>query len=258
MNWREIPTSFFYFLMCRNYREVISMRNSKEGISHFILRNGIKIYSEKWCDACWLFEEIWMRQIYTRRYSGREPSVIVDIGANVGMFTLLAKCLWPTCKVHCYEPVVENFESLKVNIKSNCLEDVDIVCRAVADSRGESVLYIKRTSGLHTLYPSMNGSTIGAQIVASVDIEGVLERSGWRVDFLKVDCEGGEWPLLLGSAELLRGRVGYIAMEYHEIGGRKWEDMVETLEGAGMECFVEAPNCAGAGMIYAWEGLCRD
>jgi FkbM family methyltransferase len=136
----------------------------------------------------------------------RNLGTVLDIGANVGFFAILARHYFPTATIHCYEPAPAIFSILKRHT-----EDLRVsVHQAGVSNNDGSASLVSQDQG-PSLYNKLVLDTGGAiQLIA---FKNAIDRLGETVDLLKLDCEGGEWSIL-EDRESLR-RVKHIAMEYH-------------------------------------------
>lgn len=130
------------------------------------------------------------------------PRRILDIGANIGSFSVFASLHFPEAEIHAYEPHPLAFSWLKKNTQQR---NVKLFNLAVADRAGELKFDQQSKSTLSSL------SQDGMQIVNAVSQDQVL--SGQTIDFVKMDCEGAEF-MILSDGGLLR-RTKRLAMEYH-------------------------------------------
>ena len=114
---------------------------------------------------------------------------VVDIGANIGYFTLLmAKLTGDNGRVYAFEPEDKNFESLIRNIGLNGFKNIVPYRFALSDESGEAKLYISEyESGEHSMISQDDKST-------SVDIKTIKLDSAiiTKVDLIKCDTEGNE------------------------------------------------------------------
>jgi FkbM family methyltransferase len=135
----------------------------------------------------------------TRRFTeSLAPGMtVVDVGANVGMYTLVAaRGVAPNGKVYSFEPTPRTFAILKDNIQVNGLLEsgiVDLRQTAVTDRRGTARLAVYRdNNGHNTLFAGGAGPEF-------VDVETVALDDALadvaRVDVIKIDAEGAE-PLI--------------------------------------------------------------
>lgn len=136
-------------------------------------------------------------------------TVVLDVGAHVGSFALA--CLRRgAARVVCCEPDADNFALLKHNLAPYADR---AEARHVAVWRNDEPA---KTLALHNPYDVRNtgaGRVGGAgRPVTAVAFDDLVRELG-RVDLLKLDCEGAEWPILLTATTL--DRVGSILGEYH-------------------------------------------
>jgi FkbM family methyltransferase len=146
-----------------------------------------------------------------------EPRVVVDLGAHVGEFTLLAAVAWPGATVYGYEPFPLAFELLEKNCAG--YRNIKIVRAAYQHAGGAGVLYLSRSSvcnslrhnATHFSYPPQ---TLTVETCSTADIEAL------RPDVLKVDIEGSEFALFSNlSDEALEG-ITRIYLEFHSASER--------------------------------------
>ena len=172
----------------------------------------------------------------------RAGDVAVDVGANIGLFTLLmARIVGPTGRVVAYEPEPENLALLRDNVAANYVADwVEIVAAAAAAQAGRATFYAtERFKG--------NGSLVehDADYFASFDIDSnvaieveteALDRrfDGFdgHIDLLKIDVEGAEHQVLRGACGLLEaGTVQRLCLEVIRARmAADWEPFVALLD----------------------------
>ena len=76
-----------------------------------------------------------------------------------------------------------------------------------------------------------------SELVRTVTLQTFLdEHQISKVDYLKMDCEGSEWEILLGATPKVLSRIRHIEMEYHYISGHKSvKPLLQHLASAGFE-----------------------
>ncbi len=128
---------------------------------------------------------------------------IVDIGANIGYYTLIASAhAGKDGKVIAYEPEPENLRLLERTIAKNHLENVIVVTSAVGEKTGNATLYCDpNNKGKHTLLP-VEGNT--PTTVQTTTLDASLENQNLhRVDVIKIDIEGWEAKAFRGMQKTL-------------------------------------------------------
>ena len=134
-------------------------------------------------------------------------TVIFDIGANTGVYSLIAKAIRPEAKVFAFEPVDRVFEKLKRNADLN---GYDIICtgKAVSDFTGKAVIY--DTYDAHVLSVTVNqnlqapGTRVIEKEIATITLKDFIEEQGLtRIDLMKIDVETHEAEVLDGFGEYL-------------------------------------------------------
>lgn len=146
----------------------------------------------------------------------------MDIGANNGLFTLYCKWQNPQATIHCYEPIPACAEHIRQMAKDNGRDDIHVHEAAVADQSGEQQLYLnEQITVAASLYQAVAGAEYAINIKTTSFADLLSEDNIETIDFLKVDCEGGEYSIFSDiSAETL-DRCKYIAIEYHDIDEQK-------------------------------------
>jgi len=172
------------------------------------LRNGLKfsIFSKQ--DIPTLYE-VFKERVYHPLFQNlkESPKVIVDIGANIGSFSLEAKRHFPKAKVCAYEASQKNFLKLKENV---ALNNFSLECfnLAVAGSNVPRALFLADTSGKNSFLGQGEKEEVNC-----ITLDQIISDLG-RVDLLKMDIEGAEEEVLLSSRNL--SRVKRIAIEFHD------------------------------------------
>lgn len=131
---------------------------------------------------------------------------VVDVGAHVGYFTLLAaRLVGETGKVYAFEPEPENFALLVKNVEVNGYRNV--VCRqqAVSHKTGKAELFLGKYSITHSLCRPTDDNDTRSISVETISLDDFFAREGWpSIHLVKMDIEGWEWSALAGMTELLR------------------------------------------------------
>ncbi len=141
-----------------------------------------------------------------------EPgTVIYDIGANVGYFSLLAAVLTgKEGKVFAFEPLPRNIEFLRKHIALNKMEQISVIEAAVSDHSGEAYFDLGASSAMGHL------SEAGEMRVRMVCLDEMLNKGDLLPpDYIKLDVEGAEYEVLLGARHLLETHRPVIFLDTH-------------------------------------------
>lgn len=152
-------------------------------------------------------EENFINRTYERLYKIKENDIVIDVGANCGSFSYSLKESKPK-HLYCLEPSNVVFESLKRNLS-------DVPCTLI--NKGISDKDSNETSivdGKDYIYQH-EGETF-----STITFKTLLNSYNIKsVDFLKFDCEGGEFHIFTkDNADLIKRTVKNIAGEYHIVG----------------------------------------
>lgn len=180
---------------------------------------------------------------------GRFPpgGTVVDIGANLGAFALLAARLGART-VLAYEPNGAAFRCLQRNVEVNGLSaSVRPRQVAVAAVAGQKVRFPVAPSMYNRV--AMENESGEFETVGTTSLAEILARDATQgIDLLKVDCEGAEYDILFGAAPSDLRRVREIRMEYHK--GRESE-LMDYLRNAGFAITLFRPDSDSTGNLWA-------
>ena len=145
--------------------------------------------------------------------------VFYDIGANIGLFSLIAaRRVGKDGKVFAFEPDPEVSEELKRNIWRNGFSQVEVIHAAVSSTTGSGAFLraSRETSpdlGLGRLDTSRGGSSVDR--VRTVALDDFV-RSAPLPDVIKCDVEGAELDVLQGARSILERRKPVVVCEIHK------------------------------------------
>jgi FkbM family methyltransferase len=147
-------------------------------------------------------------------FSLKEHEIALDIGANLGWFSvLLSRLSEDGSLIYSFEPDEANFNLLKYNLSSNGCENVKPVKLAVSNEVGISTFfkYPLKNTGRHSLLPKDGLEKVHVETTTLDSF--LLNNELSRVKYLKIDIEGYEYFALLGATNLLSFNP-IIMMEY--------------------------------------------
>jgi len=215
-NIPKIPKYILYVLKC-----LVIFKNPLRFIYAYLtitpiaervvkLRSGLKIHlSEHPHDIITVFV------VFVRKDYGNIPphGYVIDIGANIGVFSLYAAHCGKSVKVLAYEPNSESFRYLLNNIKANQLERIIVPHRlAVTGVPGGMVKFPKISSMYNAIIEGESAADF--EEVETTSLSAMLSDIE-KIDLLKLDCEGAEYDILMKSDQKVFDKISAIRMEYH-------------------------------------------
>lgn len=200
--------------------------------------------------------EVWVDDTYRLEAGQVANGTVVDVGANVGAFSVLAAKLGAR-RVVAYEPHPLTGAVLEANITANGVaERVEVHHLAVAGEAGD--LWLEGDGGGAHVGTGPLATTNGV-LVTAVAINDILTQVG-PVRLLKIDCEGGEYDIMAGLEGEHLTQVERIVMEFHgpgmphlpHLGERPeaWGQMVTKLATYGRVNIFGRPTVGG---LIWWE-----
>lgn len=161
----------------------------------------------------------------------RKDSTVIDVGANIGWFTLLAaRIVGSNGMVLAFEPEETNFSLLSKSVAKNNFRNVRLLQQCVSNIDGMRSLHLAspRHPGHHSTTHDFGNGAIDAP---SVRLDMVIPSLGVnQVDLLKVDVEGAEPEVLEGAESLLTlSRVKNIIMEWNPVAWVGREKLLDSL-----------------------------
>lgn len=221
--------------LLRNWPDAIAAGWSGSPLERAHLRSGIRLDGPPESHLDFLFDEIFVTRTYSPRgYEIRSDFVVVDIGANIGTFSLYAATAAPRVRVIAYEPSPDNCKWLRRNVANSRLSNVTVCEQAVAGAPGARVLRADPANWMvHRL--ETTGDLHAGLTVECVTLEEVLRVHNIdRCDLLKLDCEGSEYEILRSCQSHTMRRVARIVGEYHDTGnGNDGQELCDILKSLG-------------------------
>lgn len=149
----------------------------------------------------------------------RPGMTVVDVGANVGYYTLLAaRQVGETGRVLAFEPNRRAYVHLAQTLALNRVHWVETACLGLGDAAGHATLYLAPDSPMNDPTMVCDPGLAASEEVEVDTLDACLERARCRrVDLLKLDCEGWEPKVIAGAAEALRrGRISAVLCEFND------------------------------------------
>ncbi|MFD4763041.1 amino acid adenylation domain-containing protein [Streptomyces sp. NPDC058439] len=241
------------------------------------LPNGLPVFHHNRSETDFVYEEIFTNLEYLRHgVTIRDGDTILDVGANIGMFTLFAGMRCPDATIYAFEPIPPVADSLRRNVALHGLNatvfDHGLAAEAKEETftfyRHNTVISSSRTTTeqaqeLMRSYLRNQEELIGDDAVAEDDLvdelvgarldseqftcrlrtlsEVIAEQGIDRIDLLKVDVENAEYEVLRGIHERDWPRIRQLVVELHDVDGRL-DTVLSLLKEHGYEVVCEQDN----------------
>lgn len=195
----------------------------KKGAAEYIFRNGIQIKAEDPVSAATIVV-VFIKKDYGNIH---DDSVVIDVGANIGVYSIFAAAARNTT-VYAYEPAPKNFYLLEENIRLNKLENRIFPFNfGIAAKKEKRKLYLGE-SPFHSFLPAKESpfNALYHNIeenrkqkyseINCISLKDVFEENKiGRCDLLKIDCEGAEYEILYNLPDEYFRKIKEIRLEYH-------------------------------------------
>ncbi|WP_165436250.1 FkbM family methyltransferase [Amycolatopsis suaedae] len=228
-------------------------------------------------EAGLIYEEIFRRNVYLRGLNPIDPGgVVVDAGANIGLFTLFVKRHFPSASVLAVEPIPHNVAALRANLDLYSVAGVTVCPVGLSDQDGSARFYF---------FPSMPGNStahlanklkdretvatyatteIAEQVYRHEEVDVAVRRlsdllrdsphASGDIELVKMDIEGSEQAALAGLDDGDWARIKQFAIEVHGAQDAV-EAVLELLRGKGFTAQAQAESHSPRGidsrLVYA-------
>jgi FkbM family methyltransferase len=210
--------------------------STNEGKEFYLYNNGFKMESE----IFWLGFEKYNWEVQSRKIWKslcQSSDIIFDIGANVGIFSILAKVYNPRASVYSFEPQPNIYNVLK---KSVTLNGFDTQCENIALSNKSGKMKFYNYGPLafegNTTAGSLN-SNFRPDDQKSIMVEVkelkqyIEEKKIEKIDLIKMDVETHEYEVLLGYGPYLKVHEPIFLIEImDESIGKNVESLISSEE----------------------------
>lgn len=208
VNFSAVPVSSFHGSLLRKVLQLVP----KSAVVP-VLQGPLK--GARWIvgssqHGCWLGTYEAYKQLTFKKVISAS-SVVYDIGANVGFYSLLAsRLVGPHGLVYAFEPLPGNVEVLRAHLKLNKVKNVEVLNLAVSSSNGEANFAPGEYNSLGCL------AAEGSIRVRTVTLDEIVSSGTARPpNVLKIDVEGAELEVLRGSRNVLAQHKPTIFLATH-------------------------------------------
>lgn len=212
------------------------------------LRNGLRFSVRAGTDDSRILFEIFVRGCY-RRAVVTPGANVIDIGANIGGFSVLASRT--AARVIACEPHPDNLTRLRQNVALNGASNIEIIPAAVSHTSGTAWLRPPHDASFVGRYSLHAGDASRAIEVPTITLDALAVKTRLtRIDLVKVDCQGAEYEILYGASDTLLLRIRQLIVECERFQNHpRWSR-------AALDTFLRAHGfdvSSEGSILYAWK-----
>lgn len=166
-------------------------------------------------------------------YTPKRTDTIINIGAHIGAFVLAASTAVPDGAVFGIEASKETYNLLRINIALNKANNIFATQAAITNNAGPCVLYYDTGHWGHSITKQLSTRT---ETVEGITLDDFMRRNKIeRCNMMFLNCEGAEFPILLGASRDTLQKIDVISADCHT---HLWtkntpEDLVRHLADSG-------------------------
>lgn len=197
------------------------------------------------------YVEFFVDKIYDKYLKGNTYNTVVDLGANIGVWTEYIRHVSNVGKVYMVEP---NRMALELLRKCFVDENTVIVDKAVSDTNGHLDFYINNDNSLISSLANYSDLNTSYKVETITFRKLMEDYEISHINLIKIDIETGEYALFDSLTSDDFSKIDNIIMEFHAIAGRTYEKdvqpLLDKLENNGYTIEV-VPLHAVGGFIFA-------
>lgn len=255
----------------------------------FLMPNGLPVHHLNVHETLAIYKEVFEEEVYLQEgVALQDGCCVLDIGANIGLFTLYIYDRYPNAHVYAAEPVPPIFEQLKKNVELYELAAAKLWRVAVSNENGEAqVSFYPNMTGNSGLYADPEVETAITKVFLEnmapneplfqerallgkfetvlfpcerKTLSALIDEAGIsRIDLLKVDVEKSELDVLNGIRPEHWPLIDQVVVEVHEVDNRV-QRIVDMLAKQGLEARItQRPSLVNTGIfqVYGVSGRIR-
>jgi FkbM family methyltransferase len=256
------------FSLLSNYLSLVDNKKLKKS-DLFELPNGLPVLAANQNEVKFLYKEIFEDQYYLKHgISLSKNSCVIDIGANVGFFTVFLNILDESIKVYSFEPIPEVYNYLEANRSLYNIKGKSFQLALLDEEKDIEFVYYPSMSILSGVTEEMKNvkEVVRSYIETSENVELgqqqmeelleakleskkvkckarrlseiIAEEDIKKIDLLKIDVENSEHLVLGGLDESDWDKIDNVVVEIHDVDDRL-KNIQHLLEGKGFKTYVE-------------------
>jgi FkbM family methyltransferase len=217
----KIKTSLDIIRRIDNWPSAIDMRlrRQRRGLRLLNFREGLSVVCRGGSRDWDVIHELLFAGSYAhamgRIKTARHSPTVIDLGGNIGLFSLLTATQRHDITVHAFEPGPPNYRLFEMNLLANPVlaERIHLHREAVGGASATvNWFFDENNPGGSSLYGT-SGKSFPVTIRAFTDVVASI---GGEIDLAKIDIEGAEFDLIRNTPPLLWEKISAISLELHD------------------------------------------
>ena len=182
-----------------------------------------------------ILSAIFIDREYADYFPMQQEATVVDVGCHFGYFSFFAALnLAPQARILALEPSPANFATLQKNLGQNSFHNIEAFSIGLDATSGERTFY-GGTSYNHSFFSGAkkNPTTITTRSLKDFMTAEKVQ----HIDFLKLDCEGAEYPILLNADKETLDKITTLSLEFHDLPTEGYHSLqiIRHLKAHGFE-----------------------
>lgn len=172
-----------------------------------------------------------------------EESIVFDIGANIGWYSVHWAQLFPTAQIHAFEPIPSTFDCLVRNVALNSISNIRCHMLALSNIDSEVAFFIDPNMTVNASMQNISGSSDAVRVlIPTQTLDGYVSKIGLdRLDTIKCDVEGAEFLVLKGAEATLAQNRPVVFAEMLRKWSAKFDyhpnDIIDFMSAFGYLCY---------------------
>ncbi|KEI97157.1 hypothetical protein N494_12900 [Clostridium botulinum A2B7 92] len=220
--------------------DIGKMLEDRVEFENILVNNNIKLNYDDNKDDINILKEIFKYRGYSKYFPFYKKATILDIGAHKGYFTLFSYFNTnKDSKIISLEPDRKNFNVLKSNCNGNNLNErnVMLINSGVYSKSGNLDLFISNSYNNSIFNSEKNDlSSNIKESITVISLKDLLNMHNInKVDFMKMDCEGAEYPTLFETDANTLSKIKVISLEFHDLKDVNYNgnELIKFMENNG-------------------------
>jgi FkbM family methyltransferase len=167
--------------------------------------------------------------------------VVLDIGANIGWYSMSLAKRNPASHIHAFEPVPSTFGMLETNVMLNKVSNIRCYNMGFSEVNKTSDFFVSNATSVSSSAKNISGSDVKKVSCQLKKMDDFLLGSGLVIDFIKCDVEGAELFVFEGGIEVLRTQQPIVFSEmlrkWTAVYGYSPNDIIELFASLGYRTY---------------------